>query len=71
MNAGTKQRLLKNEKIIPTDFGETLSWDYLSYVRKHRITEWNVLTSILYGTADNLTEKKTVLAGLSKGIKEG
>jgi alpha-beta hydrolase superfamily lysophospholipase len=55
----TKDRL-KSEKIIPTAFGETLSWEYLSYVRQHRITKWNSPTSILYGTADNMTDRKTV-----------
>ncbi len=53
---------LANQKIIPTNFGETLSWEYLSYVRKHGIVKWDIPTSILYGTADNLTEKKTVVA---------
>ncbi|MDD3168578.1 MAG: alpha/beta hydrolase, partial [Eubacteriales bacterium] len=58
--SGVTEDLLKKEKIISTNFGETLSWEYLSYVRKHTIAEWAAPTSILYGTADNLTEKKTV-----------
>jgi len=58
--SGVTEELLKNERIIPTNFGETLSWEYLSYVRKHRIADWDAPTSILYGTADNLTENKIV-----------
>ena len=29
---------LESKKEIPTEFGETLSWEYLCYVRKHPIT---------------------------------
>lgn len=46
---------------IPTDFGETLSWEYLSYVRAHPI-KWAVPTAILYGDKDNLTSLSTVTA---------
>jgi len=58
--SGITEEYLKKERIIPTDFGETLSWEYLSYVREHRIKKWYIPTSILYGTADGLTERKTV-----------
>lgn len=44
---------------IPTDFGETLSWDYLKFVREHPIT-WLVPTDILYAEHDHLTSRKTV-----------
>ncbi len=46
---------------ISTDFGETLSWYYLCYVRKHPIL-WDVPTSILYGEYDNLTSIETISA---------
>ena len=46
---------------IATDFGETLSWDYLRYVRQYPII-WNVPTCILYGEYDNLTSIETVSA---------
>lgn len=46
---------------IATDFGETLSWDYLCYVRAHPIV-WNVPTQILYGEYDSLTSVETVAA---------
>lgn len=47
--------------VIPTDFGEDLSWDYLCYVRAHPI-EWTVPTHILYGSRDELTAPETVRA---------
>ena len=50
---------LCNKKEIITEFGETLSWEYLCYVRKHPI-KWNIPTYILYGENDNLTSKETI-----------
>ena len=50
---------LKSKKEISTEFGETLSWEYLHYVRKHPI-EWNIPTCILYGEKDNLTSEETI-----------
>ena len=50
---------LKTKKEIPTEFGETLSWEYLCYVRKHPI-KWSVPTCILYGGKDQLTSWETV-----------
>jgi alpha-beta hydrolase superfamily lysophospholipase len=58
--SGVTDDQLEKQRIIPTNFGETLSWEYLSYVRKHRIEKWNTPTSILYGSQDNLTERKNV-----------
>ena len=43
----TEQELAEKREIA-TNFGETLSWEYLCYVRKHPII-WNVPTCILYG----------------------
>ena len=56
----TKQELAEKREIA-TNFGETLSWEYLCYVRKHPII-WNVPTCILYGEHDNLTSIETVSA---------
>ena len=50
---------LESKKEIPTEFGETLSWEYLCYVRKHPI-KWNIPTCILYGANDNLTSLETI-----------
>ena len=51
--AGITEADLKEQVIIETAFGETLSWEYLSWIRKHPVS-WSVPTSILYGSADNL-----------------
>ena len=51
---------LYNKKEIATSFGETLSWDYLTFARKNPI-EWNIPTYILYGEKDNLTSYETIL----------
>lgn len=50
---------LKSKKKVETEFGETLSWEYLSHVKNHPI-RWNIPTSILYGEKDNLTSKETI-----------
>ena len=50
---------LCSKKEISTVFGETLSWEYLRYVRKNPI-KWNIPTCILYGANDNLTSGKTI-----------
>ena len=55
------ERELTEKREIATNFGETLSWEYLCYVRQHPII-WNVPTCILYGERDNLTSIETVSA---------
>ena len=57
--AGADERELRERGEIPTAFGETLSWEYLSYVRSHPI-RWAVPTEILYGERDNLTDQTTI-----------
>lgn len=59
--AGVTEPELKEKGEIPTQFGETLSWDYLCYVRSHPI-RWKVPTRILYGEHDDLTSLETVSA---------
>lgn len=53
------EKELQSKQKIPTEFGETLSWAYLCYVRKHPI-EWSIPTCILYGGKDHLTNRETV-----------
>ena len=53
---------LKSKQEIPTDFGETLSFQYWQYVLAHPIEKWYSPTSILYGTADHLTKQSVVEA---------
>ena len=50
---------LQRKKEMSTEFGDTLSWEYLCYVRKHPI-KWGIPTCILYGGKDNLTSRKTI-----------
>lgn len=50
---------LAEKQEIETEFGETLSWSYLQYVRAHPIT-WTVPTHILYGERDHLTSMETI-----------
>ena len=51
--AGVTEAELEAKKVISTSSGPDLSWEYLTYVRKHPL-EWNVPTRILYGENDNL-----------------
>ena len=50
---------LQRKKEIPTAFGETLSWEYLCYVREHPV-KWSIPTCILYGGKDHLTSRETI-----------
>ena len=47
------------EKEIETSFGESLSWEYLSYVRKNTI-HWDIPTNILFADNDNMTSVDTM-----------
>lgn len=53
------ERDLRERGEIPTEFGETLSWEYLCFVREHPLT-WTVPTEILYAGNDHLTSRQTV-----------
>lgn len=57
--AGVTENQLEEKKTVSTDFGENLSWEYLTYVRKNPI-QWKIPTEILYGENDNLTSLETV-----------
>ena len=50
---------LMSEKEIETSFGESLSWEYLSYVRKKTI-HWDIPTNILFADNDNMTSVDTM-----------
>ena len=52
---------LRARREIQTEFGETLSWDWLCDVRSHPL-RWTVPTRILYGERDNLTPPETMTA---------
>ncbi len=61
MGAHVTERELEEKGEIPTTFGETLSWDYLGYVREHPLS-WRIPTCILYGEGDDLTPPETITA---------
>lgn len=56
-NVSEKDLCKKGE--IHTDYSETLSWEYLCFVRNNPI-KWSVPTEILYAEKDNLTSRRTV-----------
>ena len=58
--ANVTERELKEIKEIPTEFGETLSWKTLCFVREHPPV-WRVPTKILYGEKDHLTDRETIV----------
>ena len=58
--AGVSREQLQEAGEIPTAFGETLSWNYLTYAEEHPIIKWDSPTVILYAGQDHLTERETV-----------
>lgn len=59
--AGVTEPELRERGTITTAFGETLSWDYLCYVRQHP-PRWQVPTRILYGGRDHLSPREVITA---------
>lgn len=57
--AGVTEEELAERIKIPTDFGETLNWNYLSWVRKNSY-KWDKPTDIIYGGKDNMTPRETI-----------
>ena len=57
--AGVDEDELKRRGEIPTAFGETLSWEYLCWVRSHPLV-WNVPTEILYAANDSMTPRSVI-----------
>lgn len=58
--AAITEERLKKEGLIPTEFGETLSWKYYEYAKKHPVIKWQCQTHILYAEKDNMTNQNTV-----------
>ena len=58
--AGVTEEQLQEQGEIPTSFGQTLSWDYLCWVRTHPVYDWTCPIRILYGSGDNMTPRRTV-----------
>jgi len=59
--ANVTESELEEKREIATAFGETLSWEYLLWVRSHPI-KWSIPTEILYGGKDNLQSIETIRA---------
>ncbi|HBJ19038.1 MAG TPA: alpha/beta hydrolase [Clostridiales bacterium] len=58
--AGVSEERLRAEGEIPTAFGQTLSWEYLTYVRQHPVRGLSKKTAILYATEDETIRRATV-----------
>ena len=52
--SGVTEQRLEIEREIPTEFGQTLSMDYLDWVQKHPVGAICRDTYILYATSDEL-----------------
>ncbi len=61
MWANVTEGELEEKREISTVFGDTLSWEYLQWVRTHPI-RWKIPTAILYGGKDNLQSPDTITA---------
>ena len=69
MWSNVNEKELQSKKLIPTEFGETLSWDYLCYIRNNPIN-WHIPTYILYGGKDSLTNRVTITEFANKAGAE-
>ncbi len=58
--AGISEESLEAAGELPTDLGETLSWEYLQYARTYKIEDWDTPTSILYAGGDTLIRREAV-----------
>lgn len=58
--AGVTEAQLRERGEIATDFGQTLSWNYLTWERAHPIESWERPTAILYAGRDNMTSRETI-----------
>lgn len=58
--ANVSEQQLRQEHIISTPFGQTLSWKYWEYALSNPIEKWKIPTKILYGENDNLIDRDMV-----------
>ena len=58
--ADVSEAQLEKEGVVPTFFGQTLSWEYRRYTQEHPVEEWQVPTDILYGSSDHMIERESV-----------
>lgn len=57
--ANVTENELRERGTIQTAQGQELSWEYLTWVRRHPI-KWSAPTEILYGSRDDLTDSDTI-----------
>lgn len=57
--AGVTEEQMRAQGEITTSFGQTLSWEYLCWVREHPPLDWTYPIRILYGSEDHLTPRRT------------
>lgn len=57
---------LKKERQILLPIGQTLDWDYYSYVRENPVSDWGIPTAILYGSDDDVTAWNEIAAFSAK-----
>ena len=66
----TEERLYQ-EKQIPLPIGQTMDWDYYSYVKKNPVCfPWEIPTAILYGSDDNISEWEEISGFAAKYSSE-
>lgn len=58
--ANVTEEQLERAKLIPTSFGQDLSWEYWQYVLEHPVVKWGTPTKILYGEHDNMIDYSSV-----------
>ena len=57
--AAVDEERLRREGEVPTNFGETLSWRYLQYVRAHPVSSCPASVHLLYAGHDSMTARDT------------
>ena len=58
--ANVTEAQLQEKGEISTDFGKTLSWQYLCWVREHALQNWQIPTEVLYAGRDTMTDYETI-----------
>jgi alpha-beta hydrolase superfamily lysophospholipase len=51
---------LQREQTLSTPIGQKLYWDYYCYVKEYPIEKWNIPTTILYGSKDDMCDRDTI-----------
>ena len=57
---GVSEAQLEQRGEIAVSPGQTLSWEYLCWVREHPVCSWTCPVHILYGSGDNMTPRQVI-----------